>query len=202
MTGGAAPAPAELALEVQLCPGRAAGKPARYDQRPGGALDPQRCSPELAAEQHGLLVQAQLSSWHAAVRDEGIDGKAALDPRSALAELRRASVVEKSGPADVPALQQREQRLRMAVAEKDIELLDLRRQLFSDRQAASPHIAQASDLQDWTHANCWRTGSTDTFSQVLSWTGRNRLGLKGSQAVFCMQTTWLAAVSPAMRVSR
>ena len=62
----------------------------------------------------------------------------------AVAELKKGSVADKSGPADVPTLQQKEQRLRMVVAEKDIELLDLRRHLFSARQAASPHIAQAS----------------------------------------------------------
>lgn len=89
--------------------------------------------------------QTQLDSWHAAVREGGVESKAALDPRSAVAELRKSSSTsDKGGPADVPTLQQREQRLRMAVAEKDIELLDLRRHLFSARQAASPHVAQAS----------------------------------------------------------
>ena len=91
------------------------------------------------------MLQAQVDEWHKAAREGtgSYDSKLALDPRSILAELRRGRSGDKMSPAEVPGLQQKEQRLRMMVAEKDLELLDLRRHMFTARQAASPHIAQA-----------------------------------------------------------
>ena len=91
-------------------------------------------------------MQAQLDEWHSAVREHtggAYDSKATLDPRAVLAELRRGRSGDRGLQPDTPGLQHKEQRLRMMVAEKDLELLDLRRYMFTARQAASPHIAQA-----------------------------------------------------------
>ena len=95
-----------------------------------------------------FTLQAQLDEWHKAAREStgSYDSKLALDPRSVLAELRRGRSGDKTSLAEAPGLQQKEQRLRMMVAEKDLELLDLRRHMFTARQAASPHIAQAELL--------------------------------------------------------
>lgn len=93
------------------------------------------------------MQQAQLEEWTSAFRDAsstGLDGKPVLDPRTLLSEMKKSRSGEKQLQQELLALKQREQRLQMHVAERDLEAVELRRQLHAARQAADPNIAQVS----------------------------------------------------------
>ena len=91
------------------------------------------------------MLQAQLEEWTSAFRDvpsASLDGKASLNPRSLLGEMKHLRSSEKGLQGEILALKQREQRLQMHLAERNLEAVDLRKQLHTARQAADPNIAQ------------------------------------------------------------
>ena len=75
------------------------------------------------------------------VTSASLDGKAS-NPRSLLGEMKHLRSSEKGLQGEILALKQREQRLQMHLAERNLEAVDLRKQLHTARQAADPNIAQ------------------------------------------------------------
>ena len=77
-----------------------------------------------------------------------------LDPRSLLSEMKKSRAGEKQLQQELLTLKQREQRLQMHLAERDLETVDLRKQLHSARQAADPNIAQVRGLCGTRRRDC------------------------------------------------